>query len=1019
MTVTGTLTPTTATPSTATGSTWTNPNNATGAANGTLAVWTSTTRSAPGLLTLSGYTTPTLDSADTVNSVTVTVTHSESTTATTVLTGLNVALLNSAGSAIGTIASTAITRSTSLVSQSFVFTGVTPAQLAGAQTKITGTRANSTTSTTVNIDAVTMVVDYTVVVGFTGTAALSGTGTLAATGQPAPVGIAALSGTGTLTTTGQPSIDQLVDDFTTADSAKWAYFAGASVSGGKLVLDQNGSATGKVESQGSYNLVGSAATVELAQAANDQTEFWLFINGATSGVRFLRLGTLLYAQAVVGGTGVSTASVTYDPVAHRWLRVREAGGVVYWDTSSDRQGWTQQHSWTPTISVASLRARLSCQGTTGTPSTAIFDNFNVAPKIGELTEDFADALDPSIWWSSAPSGGSAAITGGHLVHTAPVGGSASQYVSTGTFLSWRLAESAVWVQHVTMDAGPTTSFESTVIVQDDIDHRLDWVFNKGADFIGARTISGGAATYPFSTAYDPATFAFVRIRETGGVVYWDSSPDGTSWVNRGSFDYVAAGWTWRPVQFAISSGDWGTAGAGQTATWDSVNVVPAVFTGTAALSGSGTLTAAGVPKVARTAAFSGTGTLTAGGQSAVAGAGAFSGTGTLTATGKAVTGGTAQLSGTGTLSVTGQAAAARAVQLSGTGTLSAAGQPVLTASAQLSGTGTLAAGGQPASAGTAQLSGTGTLAVTGVPGRAGAAALSGTGTLVAVGTLAAAGVAALSGTGTLVAAAAGVAAAGTAQLSGTGTLSGAGTLAVAAPAVLSGSGTLAAAGTAGARGTAQLSGTGTLAAAPSTVRAGGTAQLSGTGSLTVSAPGARTGTAALSGTGQLSAQGAPAVARQAALSGTGTLAAAGKAGLQHQVLLSGTGTLAVDTGKAAVQGAAQLSGTGQLTTASITGLAQAVQLSGEGQLAALGMIAWQDSAALSGEGQLVVVGVPGVARPVIVALILGELRRSRLWIGEHSQAELSVRAPLRSRLSVALARRGLSWPETVRRTEVP
>lgn len=176
------------------------------------------------------------------------------------------------------------------------------------------------------------------------------------------------------------------------------------------------------------------------------------------------------------------------------------------------------------------------------------------------------------------------------------------------------------------------------------------------------------------------------------------------------------------------------------------------FIGTAALSGSGALSAGAVLPGA--AALSGSGSLQAAGQRAASAT--LSGSGALSAAGRY--GAPAALSGSGTLTAAAQFAAAAA--LSGSGTFS--GQAQLPASAALAGSGTLAVAGLSGVA----LTGSGALSVTGW--LAAAAALSGSGALSAPWVADAA--AALSGLGALLAAYA-QAYAAAAALSGSGSLS--------------------------------------------------------------------------------------------------------------------------------------------------------------------------------------------------------------------------------------------------------
>lgn len=268
------------------------------------------------------------------------------------------------------------------------------------------------------------------------------------------------------------------------------------------------------------------------------------------------------------------------------------------------------------------------------------------------------------------------------------------------------------------------------------------------------------------------------------------------------------------------------------------------FTGSSALSGSGTL--GGAPGLAASSALSGSGTL--GGAPVLTGAAGLTGTGTLGGSPAiSVTPGPG-LSGTGTLAAAPYVSAPGA--LSGSGTLS--GPWTAGKQSAMTGSGTLAA--SPALSASAGLSGSGTLS--GGPVRPGTSGMSGSGTLAAATAFTPAAV--LSGSGTLSGSSAFAA---SVTLSGSGSLSGLWALSV--QAALSGSGTLSAAGAPNAT----LTGSGTLAASP--VLAGAPV-LSGAGTLAAAPQLQAAGI--LTGAGTLAAS--PAMTAAAVLSGTGTLSGA-------------------------------------------------------------------------------------------------------------------------------------------------
>lgn len=111
--------------------------------------------------------------------------------------------------------------------------------------------------------------------------------------------------------------------------------------------------------------------------------------------------------------------------------------------------------------------------------------------------------------------------------------------------------------------------------------------------------------------------------------------------------------------------------------------------------------------------------------------------------------GSADLTGTGTLSATGKQTEHASIALSGTGTLTGVGTPSLAQPVNLSGSGSLSSTATPSAAQLAALSGFGALAASGGARLAGAAALAGAGTLGFAGLPALATAVSLTGSGAL------------------------------------------------------------------------------------------------------------------------------------------------------------------------------------------------------------------------------------------------------------------------------
>lgn len=168
-----------------TGSTWTNTTNATGTNDAARATFTTATAGAIGTIDLGGFGAQTAIGATpaSVNSVVATVYAYVANTAR--WTSMSVSLFDGT-TQIGAPQTFTLTTTTTN-SQAFTFTGVTWANLANLEVRVSGTKSN-TTSSTMNVDAVNVVVNYTTVAKYTATASryllwnvLSGSGTTTVT----------------------------------------------------------------------------------------------------------------------------------------------------------------------------------------------------------------------------------------------------------------------------------------------------------------------------------------------------------------------------------------------------------------------------------------------------------------------------------------------------------------------------------------------------------------------------------------------------------------------------------------------------------------------------------------------------------------------------------------------------------------------------------------------------------------------------------------------------------------------
>jgi len=133
-----------------------------------------------------------------------------------------------------------------------------------------------------------------------------------------------------------------VDDFTSGSfAAHWTGGYGtSSVSGGRAVISSGSDYAAKSTATG-YSLTGNEMLVEVDSNGSTSGEtYFMFRTDSGADIGFGRQGSNLVAISDLGNTTIGT----YNQTTHRWLRMHESGGTLYWSTSPDGTTWTNRHS---------------------------------------------------------------------------------------------------------------------------------------------------------------------------------------------------------------------------------------------------------------------------------------------------------------------------------------------------------------------------------------------------------------------------------------------------------------------------------------------------------------------------------------------------------------------------------------------------------------------------------------------------------------------------------------------------
>jgi hypothetical protein len=184
-------------------------------------------------------------------------------------------------------------------------------------------------------------------------------------------------------------ISTLTDDFNDGivDPAKWPNSFGTySEVGGRARISCD-AGFNAYSSALNYTLAGSSIYLRgyPPAAGGAATEAWaqILIKSSTGGTDLgFELRAITGELVMFSRTGFFDAGavlIPYSPTAHAWLRVRETGGTVFWDTSPDAATWTNRRTLASPAWVAdtNIEFQLIAHRDSGTADFAEFDNVNV------------------------------------------------------------------------------------------------------------------------------------------------------------------------------------------------------------------------------------------------------------------------------------------------------------------------------------------------------------------------------------------------------------------------------------------------------------------------------------------------------------------------------------------------------------------------------------------------------------------------------------------------------------------
>jgi hypothetical protein len=185
-------------------------------------------------------------------------------------------------------------------------------------------------------------------------------------------------------TVGPPLVQTagLTYDFSAQDVTNWTgWGANAAVASGRLSVNGVNTYPG-ITTTATYSLNNRDVTVEIPQSGtpgNGSMETYLIAQVDVNNRLILMIsGTNLVARELIAGTPTD-ATVTYNAISHRYLRIRSSGSTIFWEASPDRAVWTTIRTKTTSLALTAMSFALThgFYGSEPSPPAALFDNFSL------------------------------------------------------------------------------------------------------------------------------------------------------------------------------------------------------------------------------------------------------------------------------------------------------------------------------------------------------------------------------------------------------------------------------------------------------------------------------------------------------------------------------------------------------------------------------------------------------------------------------------------------------------------
>ena len=367
-------------------------------------------------------------------------------------------------------------------------------------------------------------------------------------------------------TTTNPATASLTDTFDTLDAAKWANWGAASVSNGLLSCVPSNAYNGGISSIGDYDLTGSTVSVQVISPCGPgaSTENWIQVSSDSNQAfrhALLIKGNQHYSDDFnradgALGAGWTTQSTPAPVIYNNQMVAPQAGS---WAGANINQ-WTNTTDHKATVVVGDMVAgdsKIELMVRQGAGSVQMSWQDGQAPVI---------AQNPG-FTVRATGSATSFVTGDTIVFSA----SGSLYTLTQngtTVLTWD--DVTGLYSYTGASNGCGVGLQTNGATNCGLD---SFVFEDlYLTLTGTTTTPWAGTTWVGSSAnFDPVNHRFLRMREAGGTVYYETSPNASTWNTLSSTPAVFSTST---SYVQLYAGYWGAESSPGTLVLDNLNLAP-------------------------------------------------------------------------------------------------------------------------------------------------------------------------------------------------------------------------------------------------------------------------------------------------------------------------------------------------------------------------------------------------------------------------------------------------------------